>query len=220
MRLKKLAIAGLILLVPSLASVIHFTQKTQVGDKVVKIIDGDTFKLENKQTIRLASIDAPEMGRCLSRESKKALSKLILKKRVILLEPYADKFGRIIALVISDGQIINEIMVRNGYAVDTYDNFSAKKALQDANDYARENKLGIFSEKCSQTIPPDPDCIIKGNHNQRDNHKLYSYPGCTNYNRTVVDTWKDDEWFCSEKEALKAGYTRSGDCQSDFKVLD
>ena len=220
MKLKKLAIATLILLVPTLASAIHFTPRTQVGDKVVKIIDGDTFKLENKQTIRLASIDAPALDKCLGQESKKALSKLILKKKVILLEPYADKYGRIMALVISNGQIINEIMVRNGYAVDTYDNFSAKKALQDANDYARENNLGIFSPQCSQTIPPDPDCFIKGNHDQRQNRKLYSYPGCTNYNRTVIDVWKDDEWFCSEAEAIKAGYTRSGDCQSDLKVLD
>ena len=221
MRLKKLAIAALILLVPaSLASVIHFTQRTQVGDRVIEIIDGDTFKLQNKQTIRLASIDAPALDKCLGQESKKALSKLILKKRVILLEPYADKYGRIIALVISSGQIINEIMIRNGYAVDTYNNVSAKKALQDANDYARENSLGIFSSQCSQTVPPDPDCFIKGNHDQRQNRKLYSYPGCTNYNRTVIDVWKDDQWFCSEAEAIKAGYTRSGDCQSDLKVLD
>lgn len=219
MKLKKLAIATLILLVPSLAAAIRFTQNTQVGDRVVKIIDGDTFKLQNKQTIRLASIDAPELDKCLGQDSKKALSKLILGKRVVLLEPYADQYDRVMALILSDGQVINEIMVRNGYAVDTYDNFSAKKALQDANDYARANNLGIFSQNCSQTIPPDPDCFIKGNHDQRQNRKLYSYPGCTNYNRTVVDLWQDDQWFCSESEALKAGYTRSGDCQSELKVF-
>lgn len=216
MKLKKLAVTALLLLVPGLATAIRFTQNTQVGDKVITIIDGDTFKLQNKQTIRLASIDAPELNKCLGQESKKALSKLILNKRVVLLEPYADKYDRVMALVISDGQIINEIMVRNGYAVDTYDDFSAKIALQDANDYARTNGLGIFSQKCSQTVPPDLDCFIKGNHDQRQNRKLYSYPGCTNYHRTVVDVWQDDQWFCSEAEAIRAGYTRSGDCQSDL----
>ena len=59
MKLKKLAITALILLVPSLASAIRFTQKNQVGDRAVQIIDGDTFKLENKQTVRLSSLDAP-----------------------------------------------------------------------------------------------------------------------------------------------------------------
>ncbi len=216
MKLKKIAIATLILLVPGLTSAIHFTQQNQVGDKVVKIIDGDTFKLQNKQTIRLASIDAPEIDKCLGKESKKALSELILGKRVILLEPYSDVYNRVMALVISDGQIINEIMVRNGYAVDTYAKLSSKKAMQDANAYARENKLGIFSSKCSQTDPPNPKCVIKGNHDQRQNRKLYSYPGCMNYTRAVVDVWKDDEWFCTEAEAQKAGYARSGDCQPDF----
>ena len=219
MKLKKLAIATLILLAPSLAVALRFTQNNQVGDKVVKIIDGDTFKLQNKQTVRLASLDAPALDKCLGQESKKALSKLILRKRVVLLEPYADQYGRVIALVLSDGQVINEIMVRNGYAINSYAKLSAKKILQDANEYARANELGIFSQKCSQTIPPDPDCFIKGNHDQRQDRKLYSYPGCTNYNRTVVDLWKDDQWFCSEAEALKAGYTRSGDCQSELKVF-
>ncbi|MFH1601632.1 MAG: thermonuclease family protein [Candidatus Shapirobacteria bacterium] len=217
MRLKRLGIAALVVLVPGfLATAVVFTKNRQVGDRVAEVIDGDTFKLENKQTIRLASIDAPEVDKCLGQESKKALSKLISGKRVILLEPYADNYGRIIAMVVSGGQIVNEVMVRNGYAIDTYDNFSAKKALQEANDYAREKSLGIFSEKCSQTVPPDPDCVIKGNHDQRQDRPLYSYPGCTNYNRTVIDIWKDDEWFCTEAQAIKAGYARSGDCQSDF----
>lgn len=216
MRLKKLAVAVLVVMVPGLATAIRFTDRYPVGDKVVQIIDGDTFKLQNKQTIRLSSLNAPELDKCYGQEAKKALSELILNKRVILLEPYADRYGRVMALVLSDGQIINEIMVRNGYAVSDGENSIAKKAIKDANDYARDNKLGIFTEKCSQTIPPDPDCVIKGNHDQRQNRPLYSYPGCTNYNRTIVDVWKDDQWFCSEEDALKAGYTKSGDCQTKF----
>jgi len=218
-KLKKLAITALILLVPSLATAIRFTQKNQIGDRVVQIIDGDTFKLQNKQTIRLSSLDAPALDKCMGEEAKEALSKLILNKQVILLDPYADKYGRIIALVISNGHIINEIMIRSGYAVDTGDNSSAQKALKDANDYARKNKLGIFNEKCSQTIPPNSNCVIKGNHDQRQDRPLYSYPGCTNYNRTVVDVWKNDQWFCSEAEALNAGYAKSGDCKPDYPYL-
>jgi len=218
-KLKKLALATLIVLVPSLATALHFTQQNQVGDRVVQVIDGDTFKLQNKQTVRLASIDAPELDKCLGKESKKALSQLILGKRVVLLEPYSDQYHRINALVLSDGRIINEIMVRNGYAIDTYSSFSAKKALQDANDYARENHLGIHGSQCSQLIAPNPDCVIKGNHDQRQDRPLYSYPGCTNYNRTIIDLWKNDQWFCSEEEAIKAGYLRSGDCHTDYPYI-
>jgi endonuclease YncB( thermonuclease family) len=210
---KKLGITALLLLVPSLASAIYFTTNSSVGDKVIGVIDGDTFKLENRQTIRLASVDAPELGRCYSQEAKNALSQLILNKRVILLEPYADNYGRVMALALSDGQIINELMVRNGFAVDTYDNISAKAALQSANTYARKNNLGIYSEKCSQIIPPDLGCLIKGNLNQSQKRLLYSYPGCSNYQRTIVETFLGDQWFCTEADAIKAGYTRSGDCQ-------
>ena len=217
MKFKTISLAALLLLVPSLATVIQLTQNVQVGDKVASVIDGDSFKLDNKQTVRLASIDAPEDGDCYSQEATDALSKLILGKRVLLLEPYTDRFGRVIALVVCDGQIINEVMVRNGFATDTYDSFSAKKALQDANDYARENNLGVYSDKCSQVVPPDLGCLIKGNHHQADDRKIYTYPGCTNYNRTIVDTFKGDQWFCSETEAIKAGYQKSGDCQSGYK---
>lgn len=217
MKIKRLALATLILLVPSLGIFLNFTKKNNVGDKVVEVIDGDTFKLENKQTIRLASVDAPEVGNCYSGEATKALSKLILNKRVVLLEPYSDKYNRVIALVIQDGQVINEVMVRNGFAVDTYDNISAKKAIQEANDYARQNSLGIYGEQCSQVVPPNLNCLIKGNHNQRQNKKLYSYPGCTNYNRTIVGLFEDDQWFCNEKQAVDAGYIKSGDCQSCYQ---
>ena len=217
-KFRTLGITALILLVPSLAGAIRFTQNNQVGDRVASIIDGDTFKLDNKQTIRLASIDAPELGNCYSLEAKKALSDLILNKKVILLEPYSDQYNRVIATVVSGGQIINEIMVRNGFAIDTYDNFSAKKALQEANDFAREKSVGIYSEKCSQVVPPDLGCIIKGNHDERQNRKLYSYPGCTNYNRTVVGLFQGDKWFCSEAEATKEGYVKSGDCQSQYNI--
>jgi len=215
-RFHTLASATLLLLVPTLAGAIRFTSRNQVGDKVVSIIDGDTFKLENNQTVRLASIDAPEINYCYGPQAKSALSKLLLNQRVILLEPYSDQYHRVMAVVVSRGQIINEVMVRNGYAIDTYDNVSAKKALQQANDYAREHNLGIYSDQCSQVVPPNPNCYLKGNHDQRQNRRLYSYPGCTNYNRTIVGLFEGDQWFCSEAEAKKAGYTRSGDCQTDF----
>jgi len=215
-KIKKLAVTALIILVPSLATAIQFTKDNSVGDKVTQIIDGDSFKIKNKQTIRLASVDAPALDKCYGPEAKEALSKLILGKRVVILEPYSDKFGRVMALVLSDGQIINELMVRNGYAIDTYDNFSAKAALQDANTYARDHKLGIYSHLCSQKDTPNPDCVIKGNHDQRQDKKLYSYPGCTNYGRTVVDLWQDDQWFCSEQEAQEAGYLKSGDCKTGY----
>ena len=64
------------------------------GDLVTEVIDGDSFKIANKQTIRLASLDAPENGLCYSQESKEALTKLILGKRVLLKDEKTDRYGR------------------------------------------------------------------------------------------------------------------------------
>lgn len=45
------------------------------GEMVTEVIDGDSFKIKNKQTIRLASLDAPAPEYCLGQEAKKALEK-------------------------------------------------------------------------------------------------------------------------------------------------
>jgi len=54
------------------------------GEEVISVIDGDSFKIGNDQTIRLLSIDAPEMGNCFSQEAKEALSKKFLVKGLFL----------------------------------------------------------------------------------------------------------------------------------------
>lgn len=219
MKFHTLSLSVLFLLVPTLASAIIYTNKFPAGDRVIKIIDGDTFKLSNKQTVRLASIDAPELDNCYGPEAKQALSDLILNKKVILLEPYSDQYHRLIAVVISDGQIINDTMVRNGYAINLYDRLSVTNAVKDANQYARQNSLGIYSEKCSQVVPPHLNCLIKGNLDQREKRKIYSFPGCSNYDFTIVEKFHGDQWFCTETEALQAGYVRSKNCpKGEFKL--
>jgi hypothetical protein len=41
--------------------------------------------------------------------------------------------------------------------------------------------------------------------------KNYFYPGCPNYDNVKVEI-ADDEWFCSESEAKKAGYQKAELC--------
>src|SRR3989304_8059981 len=69
-------------------------------EAVYKIADGDTFILEqNKQTIRLFGIDAPDMENCYGPESYSRLDELLKKRKIQIKEPVVDKFGRIVALV-------------------------------------------------------------------------------------------------------------------------
>jgi len=37
-------------------------------------------------------------------------------------------------------------------------------------------------------------------------------PDCYNYDKIIVDPAGKDKWFCSEAEAIEAGFVKSKDC--------
>jgi hypothetical protein len=53
--------------------------------------------------------------------------------------------------------------------------------------------------------------LIKGNISS-SGEKIYHLPGCDYYNQTVVDESKGEKWFCSEAEALAAGWRKAKNC--------
>ncbi|MGK7942677.1 MAG: hypothetical protein AB4062_21465 [Crocosphaera sp.] len=61
----------------------------------------------------------------------------------------------------------------------------------------------------SSTIPPNPRCNIKGNISISTGRKLYHVPGQRDYENTVITTEKGERWFCSEEEAIRAGWTKA-----------
>ena len=203
---KKLAVAGL-----TAGTVIAGGWMVTRGELVTEVIDGDSFKIANKTTVRLASLNAPEMGNCMATEAKEALTKKILKKRVVILHPYNDLYRRTVALVYTNGELINEYMIRNGLAVTTREAGEENAAIQAANDYARERKLGVYSPDCFQPDPPNPKCPIKGNVDDRTHEKQYLLPDCRHYSKVIIEKSFGENYFCTEAEARKAGFTKSCD---------
>jgi len=187
--------------------------KIDTSLKVKDIIDGDTFITSNNQRVRLFGADAPELGNCYSSEAKSYLESLILNKKVILAEPRVDVYGRVVALVYQNNQLINIDMVKNGYARYEGETSSQKDKFQQANSFARENNLGIYNSFCYQSENPNnPNCNIKGNIEKSIGTKTYHLPNCGEYNRTIIETSLGEQWFCSESEAVKAGYVKSKNC--------
>lgn len=182
------------------------------GEKVVAVIDGDSFKIGNDQTIRLFGADAPELQYCFGQEAKVALTKKISGKTVILKELKTDIYRRVMALVYLDGESVNEYMVKNGFAESHRDGGTETDAINTAQDFAKANKLGIFSPKCYQLNPPNPKCIVKGNITQSDGAKVYFVPGCNHYTSTIIEKFKGENWFCSETAAKSEGFTKSPEC--------
>lgn len=59
------------------------------------------------------------------------------------------------------------------------------------------------------TSTPQPECLIKGNISIETNKKLYHLPGMQDYGITQIDSAKGERWFCTESEAIAAGWSRA-----------
>lgn len=188
--------------------------------------------------VRLIGIDAPESGECYYEEASVALDELIGERYVRLERDInaVDDHGRLLRYVflpsndlMEDDIFINAYMLRRG---------SAKTLLQSPNNRhdkyfisAREEALmqrrGLWDE-CEDILsnyekdmlnrerhepPTDPNCIIKGNISTGGIGKTYTFPGCSNYGQVKIDTRKGEQYFCTEEQAQKAGFNKSGSCK-------
>jgi len=188
-------------------------RKNQAGIEVLGVIDGDTLVLEGKTRLRLRCVDAPELKHCGGQEAKELLEKLVAGKKVVVKEQIIDTKGRPMALVYSGGKLINEEILKSGWARFHSDQTSQREELKKAYDQARQDLLGIFSTKCSQMQNPDkPACNIKANIDKNSNRRNYYFPGCAQYDYTIIELDLGEAWFCTEKEAQNAGFTRSLTC--------
>ncbi|HNV97441.1 MAG TPA: hypothetical protein PKL13_04020 [bacterium] len=56
------------------------------------------------------------------------------------------------------------------------------------------------------------DCVIKGNISYNTGEKIYHFPGCDYYSSTVIDEKYGEKWFCTEQEAINAGWRKAYNC--------
>lgn len=177
---------------------------------VLRVIDGDTFETEERQIIRLASVEAPESGRCGGPEAKKALEEIVIGKPVYLKVMFRDPYQRLVSVVYTSNQFVNNELLRRGYAYYSRGTAGYSEQLQKISEEARQKKLGIFGQSCTQTINSDkPSCAIKGNTR---NGNIYYTQDCGVYDNVEVQLYLGDRWFCSEAEARKAGFRTPSQC--------
>jgi len=206
---------------------------------VVSVVDGDTIKIsmdEKTETFRLIGIDTPETVdprkpvQCFGIESSNKAKELLSGKKVrIETDPTQgtyDKYNRLLGYVYrEDGLFYNKYMIEQGYAHEyTYNtSYKYQTDFKNAQIVAEKNKLGLWSSNtCSgnttkavltdstQTSKGD-SCTIKGNISS-GGEKIYHMIGCGSYNKTVIDESKGEKWFCSEKEAIDAGWRKALNC--------
>lgn len=184
-----------------------------IGTIVIGVIDGDTLVLEGKTKVRLRYVDAPELDFCGGQEAKDYLEELVVGKKVRIDDQIPDQYGRSMALVFQGRKSVNQEMLASGWVRYHHDNSRMTDKLKAAFAQAKTEELGIFGKCQSKDNPDKPNCIIKGNVDKNSAARTYYLPTCAQYEFTIVEKDLGEAWFCTEKEAIKSGFTKAETCR-------
>lgn len=210
---KYLPYLGFLLLIPSLILNLIFYQKEEKDKvKVLSVIDGDTVVLKNKNRLRLREIDAPEENYCGGKEAKDLLKKLVEGKKVKIEEMIPDQQGRGMAYISVGNLNVNLEMMKSGWVRYHHDQTNYTEIMKKIDQEVKGKGLGIYGKCWQKENLDNPQCVIKGNIDEKG-RKLYYSPGCAQYKFVVVEKDIGEEWFCSEEEAQKAGFSRAATCK-------
>lgn len=200
--------------------------------KVIRVIDGDTIEIEGGERIRYIGIDTPETVdprkpvQCFGVEASNKNKELVEGKMARLEKDITerDKYSRLLRYVWVGDVFVNLELVKQGFAY-SY-SYPPDIKYQDlfvkAQQEAREAKRGLWNScpavaPTGTQVPVLPEnnsggsCVIKGNINS-SGEKIYHLPGCGSYEKTKIDEARGEKWFCSESEALTAGWRKALNC--------
>lgn len=189
---------------------------------VAHVIDGDTLDL-NGTRIRLEGIDAPEAGQTCKRRwigwwacgaaATAALNGLAAGRALACETRGHDKYGRVLGVCFAGGLDINAQMVRTGHAW-AFVKYSTSYVKEEAA--AKAEGVGIWQGEsmpaweyraqrwagAEQQAPQG--CAIKGNITKHG--RIYHMPWSPWYGQIKIEAAKGKRWFCTESEALAAGW--------------
>ncbi|RWM00828.1 MAG: thermonuclease family protein [Mesorhizobium sp.] len=205
---------------------------------VASVIDGDTIEIHG-QRVRFNGIDAPESRQYCDdakgfeypcgRRSAEALDKFLSASRPVQCAFVTwDRYGRFVGTCTrADGTDVAAWMVEHGQALDWPKYSNGAYAAQQAK--AQAAKLGLWvgnfqapwnwraqhSDDVQAPSTPtfalgsgNAGCNIKGNISA-EGVRIYHVPGQRYYSVTIINEAKGERWFCSEAEAVAAGWRRS-----------
>ena len=112
-----------------------------------RVVDGDTFVLEDDTKIQIWGIDAPEKGQPYASQAKGALEKTLKGRTLELKLRGTDPYGRKVAEVSAGKTNVALLMVNGGYA--WHDDYNApdNTKLAAAMKKAKKAQIGLWKEK-------------------------------------------------------------------------
>jgi micrococcal nuclease len=143
-------------------------QQESLRGRVVAVFDGDTIGVLTAENtlfrVRLAFIDAPEIGQAFGNSAKRAMIALVLGRNVELWPQSTQRSGsdRFVCMAFIDGMDVGLEMLEDGLAW-VYNITEAPTELQriyrDAQRRARDNRFGLW-----QDDNPEPPWDFRKDH--------------------------------------------------------
>ncbi len=117
--------------------------------RVVGVYDGDTITCiddtNTQQKIRMAEIDAPELGQDFGTVSREAMAAMVFGKTVDVTDSGKDRYGRWIGHISVNGLNVNREMIATGNAWH-YSAYSSDPSLAAVQSQAQTQKLGLWAQ--------------------------------------------------------------------------
>lgn len=162
------------------------TNKIEV--ELIEVVDGDTakFKIDGKKsTVRFLGINTketvdPEIGEeAWGKEASDFTKDKLRNAKKIQIEfdssaDKKDKYDRYLAWIWIDDVLLQNLLVENGLA-ETYmlqNNYKYAGMLQESQESAKDNKLGIWSDEVN-SIQNNEDQTIENNKTDIEDNLLY-----------------------------------------------
>jgi endonuclease YncB( thermonuclease family) len=187
-----------------------------------RVLDGDTIHVGDTR-VRLDGIDAPETAQscktaagvdwACGHAATRALQLMADGRQVTCRNLGLEKYGRTLGTCFVDGRNINAEMVKLGLAW-AFVRYSAVYAAEEAQ--ARAAKIGIWqgaaqpawdyrAQAWTAHAEEAPNgCAIKGNVTASG--YIYHMPWSPWYNRVRINGHAGKRWFCTEADAMAAGW--------------
>ena len=204
--------------------------KTISGD--VRVIDGDSLHVGDTE-VRLFGVDAFEGRQVCIRDgtpwrcgeaAANELRKLTTGANISCNKRDTDSYGRTVAVCSNGAEDLGAELTRAGlalayrqYSDDYVDEESEAKAAR-RGAWAGDFTKPWDARRAGDTQPSPPagggsdsasGCRgtgIKGNISKPSGERIYHVPGSSSYDETRIDEADGERWFCTEQDALRAGW--------------
>jgi len=181
--------------------------------KVTRVLDGDTIEIESGERVRYLGINAPESGQPFFTEATRENERLVAGRTVALEFDVQtqDRYKRLLAYVWVGDVLVNEEIVKNGYAVieTIQPNVKYQDLILKAQQEARNACRGLWAGLCSQN--KEVSCIRIVNINA-------DAPGNDNENKN--SEWIEIKNTCSQAISMESWLLKDSSASNKYEFKD